>query len=370
MTLAVAVVALYALAGLGSAALVWRARQRSLPDVPLPRISVVVAARNEEKVISGCLAALAAQDYPADGIDFVIVDDASNDATLAIARSVTATDDRFTVTQVETQEELSGKAAALHHGIGVTSSEIILLTDADCRPPASWARCMARAMAAPNVGVLGSITRVERRGLFGRLQSIDWTLLKSVAAGWSLSGRPLTAMGNSMAVRREAYDFVGGFPSVARSVTEDYALFERIGSSSPFTAQLLPHSSLENRTLPEPDLMSFFRQRRRWARGAIATSPLATAFYVVIYGAHLLPLLLVPTAAAAATYLIAAKVLTDVVVLSAGSERGMLAENLVLLPLYELFLHAYVLFLPVSLAVAPDITWKQRRYHSSGGSAR
>jgi cellulose synthase/poly-beta-1,6-N-acetylglucosamine synthase-like glycosyltransferase len=49
-----------------------------------PFISVVIAAKNEEKTIGHCLEALSGQNYPATRYEVIVVDDRSSDRTSAI----------------------------------------------------------------------------------------------------------------------------------------------------------------------------------------------------------------------------------------------------------------------------------------------
>src|ERR1043166_10346195 len=64
------------------------ANERSkMPDSELPPVSVIVPCHNEELVIARTLHALLALDYPAEKVEFLIVNDGRNDATAAAVRS-------------------------------------------------------------------------------------------------------------------------------------------------------------------------------------------------------------------------------------------------------------------------------------------
>src|SRR5215469_4835979 len=89
---------LYLLLGRGG---FWRMRDglsRVPAPSPLPRVAIVVPARNEADVIGRAIESLAAQDY-AGPVHLIVVDDHSTDGTAAIARGVAATD--LTVLQAE-----------------------------------------------------------------------------------------------------------------------------------------------------------------------------------------------------------------------------------------------------------------------------
>ena len=99
-------------------------------DPPLPRLSVVVAARNEEAGVEQALASLLALDYP--DYEVIFVDDRSQDRTGEIADRLSAQDDRLTVLHVE---ELPagwfGKNHASWRGALAARGDLLLFTDGD-----------------------------------------------------------------------------------------------------------------------------------------------------------------------------------------------------------------------------------------------
>ena len=99
-------------------------------DPPLPRLSVVVAARNEEPGVEQALASLLALDYP--DYEVIFVDDRSEDRTGEIADRLSAEDDRLRVLHVE---ELPagwfGKNHACWRGALAASGDVLLFTDGD-----------------------------------------------------------------------------------------------------------------------------------------------------------------------------------------------------------------------------------------------
>ena len=70
----------------------------ALPARP-PRVSVVIAARDEARGIDAALGALLAQDYP--DYELIVVDDRSSDATPAILARTAARDARLTVVRID-----------------------------------------------------------------------------------------------------------------------------------------------------------------------------------------------------------------------------------------------------------------------------
>ena len=99
-------------------------------DPPLPRLSVVVAARNEEAGVEKALASLLALDYP--DYEVIFVDDRSQDHTGEIADRLSAEHDHLRVLHVE---ELPagwfGKNHASWRGALAARGDLLLFTDGD-----------------------------------------------------------------------------------------------------------------------------------------------------------------------------------------------------------------------------------------------
>jgi cellulose synthase/poly-beta-1,6-N-acetylglucosamine synthase-like glycosyltransferase len=96
----------------------------------LPRVSVIVAARDEAAAIAGAMTALLAQRYP--DLEVVAVDDRSTDGTGEILGRLAARDPRLRVIHNATVPTgWLGKNHALHLGAQAATGELILFTDAD-----------------------------------------------------------------------------------------------------------------------------------------------------------------------------------------------------------------------------------------------
>lgn len=122
----------------------------SAPD-PLPAVSVIVPARNEEAHLADCLAAIAAQDYPAERLEVLVVDGGSRDGTLAAARRRADSDPRFRLLD----NPRGQVAAALNLGVAAASGEILLRVDAHTLPAPDYVRRCVEALAATGADNVG-----------------------------------------------------------------------------------------------------------------------------------------------------------------------------------------------------------------------
>jgi len=100
------------------------------PGKSWPAVAVVVAARDEALGVEGCVRSLLALDYP--GVEVIVVDDRSTDATGAILGRLAAQDPRLKVIHVgELPPGWLGKNHAQWLGAGRAQGELLLFTDAD-----------------------------------------------------------------------------------------------------------------------------------------------------------------------------------------------------------------------------------------------
>lgn len=95
-----------------------------------PRLSIIIAGRNEERNIAHALRSVLALDYP--DLEIVFVNDRSTDRTGEIVRHVAADDPRVRLVEItELPPHWLGKNHALHEGASAATGEWILFTDAD-----------------------------------------------------------------------------------------------------------------------------------------------------------------------------------------------------------------------------------------------
>jgi cellulose synthase/poly-beta-1,6-N-acetylglucosamine synthase-like glycosyltransferase len=120
----------------------------------LPTFTVIVAARNEERVIRGKLENCLALDYPPGLLDVVVVNDQSEDATAAIAREYAGE----RVTLLDFGERI-GKTRILNRVVPVIRGEIAVMTDANVLFEPDALRHFARWFADERIGLVSGYER-------------------------------------------------------------------------------------------------------------------------------------------------------------------------------------------------------------------
>ena len=114
---------------------------------PLPAVSIVIPARNEERNLEQALESVLALDYP--DLEIIVVNDRSTDRTGAILETMAERDARLAVLTIDDLPTgWIGKPYALHTGAQQARGEFILFTDADIVfDPTALQKAMAHVQA-------------------------------------------------------------------------------------------------------------------------------------------------------------------------------------------------------------------------------
>ncbi len=115
----------------------------------MPKVTVVVCARNEEKAIERCLRALEEQELKP---EIIVVDGHSIDNTVKIAKKYA---DRIVY------DSRKGISDARNVGAKAASEKIVAYCDADCVPEKDWTQNIAKAISGKVVAVSGPLIAMD-----------------------------------------------------------------------------------------------------------------------------------------------------------------------------------------------------------------
>lgn len=182
-----------------------------------PKISVIIAARNEESRIIPCLQSLENLDYEKDKFEIVLVDDCSSDKTGEIIKGFCQRHSNWCFVQLqEKSSELRGKLKALEEAVAISTGEIIFTTDADCIVPKDWLNKMTSYFEPEVTMVLGNSPIAKGKGLFHKFLEFDYLFSAIVTAALTKIGYAFSGIGRNMAYRSSALENVGGVQSLKK----------------------------------------------------------------------------------------------------------------------------------------------------------
>jgi len=232
----------------------------------LPTISIVVAARNEESNLQQLLNSLVEQDYPKEKMEIIIVSDRSTDGSWQIINDFSNLYPFVKGIQLEEKpDDMTPKKYALTCGINNTGGEIILSTDGDCIVPKGWSRSMVSSFDDNTGIVVGrSSINLSNPSFFNQYQSVDFLGIMAANAGVIGWKKGWSGSGQNIAYKRNAFEKIGGFLPVAKTISgDDMYLVQSISRHYDLHFNTDPNSFIY--TQPAPSIKAFINQRIRWA---------------------------------------------------------------------------------------------------------
>ncbi|HYV95838.1 MAG TPA: glycosyltransferase family 2 protein [Gemmatimonadaceae bacterium] len=192
----------------------------------VPRVTVIIPARDEALNIGRCVASVLASTYA--NLEVIIVDDHSSDDTGAIARRLVEHDARARVTvPPPLPAGWYGKQWACAHAASLATGDLLLFTDADTDHAPDLAPRAVRALTERHADLLTVVGRQETVTFWERavqpavFLSIMLTMGNSEAMSASRNPKRKAANGQFLLMRRAVYDAEGGHERVRAYVAED-----------------------------------------------------------------------------------------------------------------------------------------------------
>ena len=237
----------------------------------IPFISVVVAARDEEKNLSHCIQSLLNQDYPVDKYEIILVDDFSMDKTAELIKKfeTSVTNLKYLSSSANEQGQIiSYKREAIQTGINVSKGKYILLTDADCTVPPSWITTFSKQFIKEDcVFISGPVViSDENQNLLTSFQGLDMIGMMVITGAGFQSGNQLLANGANMGFSKQVFNDLGGYDQFPKKASgDDMFLLHHFHQNYPKRIQFLKTLSAVVVTQPDHSIKSLLRQRIRWA---------------------------------------------------------------------------------------------------------
>jgi len=239
-------------------------------DYEKKKVSIIIAARNEEKNIPQLLTSLMNQTYPKELFEVIVVDDDSNDKTAEVVLQFKEKWNNIHLIKTEKRQQvISPKKNALSQGINASSGDIICCTDADCVVGKFWIESMVSYFKQDTQMVCGfSRTRINdwnKAALSQKFEHYDFLVMMFAAAGAISSQKYFSCTGQNLAYKRKAFEDVGGFEKIKHLISGDDVNLMQLFRHQNFNIRFAfsPHSFVL--TKPIEKLVQLLNQRSRWA---------------------------------------------------------------------------------------------------------
>ena len=226
-----------------------------------PKVSILIAMRNEESEIIRLLTELKKQIYPTDKLEFILVNDHSTDATLELLQQ-SIMDNLQIVNMLDGE---FGKKNAIKKAVALAEGEIILATDADCSFSPTWVQTMASYFEDSSIKLVsGPVGFHKQKGVFQSLQALEFASLIGSGAGAIGIGSAIFCNGANMAYRKDVFLEVNNFENDIAASGDDVFLLHSIKEKYPKAIAFAKDENAIVIAEGAQSLQAFINQRKRW----------------------------------------------------------------------------------------------------------
>ena len=343
----------------------------AVTEGPMPVVSVIIPARNEESNISACLSDLIIQDYPKDCFEVIVVDDHSSDRTAEFVSSFIKQHASVRITLLRISEDDARamyKKHAIAGAVKISKGELIMTTDADCRRGKRWISTIASYYRSHHPEMISAPVVFEKeKNWFEKFQSLEFLGLIAIGAGSVRNHRPLLCNGANLAFSKKVFESLKGYQSANPvSSGDDTQLMFKIALRGKERIHFVKSEDAMVFTAAQHTLSGLLKQRRRWAsKIPVQMNALSVAAAVSAYLLHaglLLSLLLILSGSQADRFIVALamKLIAEFVLLMSAAVFFKKVKVLSLFLPAQVFYPLYICTVGLS-ALFGKYEWKGRR---------
>ncbi len=259
---------------IGIALIVWRLPQRRPRGTHLPPVTILKPLCGAEPGLYEDLKSFCRQDYPEYQIVFGIRDE--SDPACQVARRLAAEFPALPITVVVDPElhGSNGKISNLINMLTRADHDLLVMADSDACVDSDYLRVVTPPLQDPRIGLVTCIYRgVPTQGMWSRIGAMyinEW-YVPSVLLAW-LFGHQGYVSGQTICIRRETLNALGGLPMLADQLADDNrlgALVRELGLRIELSRYVVTGEH------HEPSLDSVTRHEVRWMRTLRVLQPQA-----------------------------------------------------------------------------------------------
>lgn len=265
-------------------------RWKSLRLKNTPKLSIIVAARNEYENLKKLIPRLLELSY--DEYEICIGLDRCNDESLKYLRSIK--DARLNFIDIQNvPSDWNSKKYALDQAIKLSDGEWLVFTDADCLPSEKWLNAISTEISNERDIIIGVSPYTYSTGYLNNYIRFEAFVTAFLYSALTLFKKPYMAVGRNMAIRRSYFNEVGGYSEIKDITGGDDDLFIQKHGQSKRVGLVLGKDSIVYSN-PKSTWRSYFSQKIR--HFSVGTHyKLSNQFFLSFYHlTHVLSYALIP----------------------------------------------------------------------------
>ena len=233
-----------------------------IADSILPPVSIIVSAHNELENLRELLPLLNNQQYPV--FEVIIVNDRSKDGTIEFIENEVAIYDKVRFIHIDKDyDHVTPKKYALTTAIRNAKYEVVLLTDADCRPVSEhWVERMAEKLDENKKIVVGFSPYSKESGFLNRLIRFETFYVAAQYLSFALASKSYMGVGRNLMYYKNLFLENKGFYSHLKVMGGDDDLLMNEIATSKNTAICVDENAFVY-SEPKHDWTKWFNQKKR-----------------------------------------------------------------------------------------------------------
>jgi glycosyltransferase involved in cell wall biosynthesis len=225
-------------------------------------VSIIICARNEAENLDRFLPSILEQNYPE--YEVIVVNDCSEDSSYDILGKYLLKYPHLRVSTINKDPKFThNKKLAQFIGIKAAKNEIMLFTDADCRPESDkWLDEMASNFDDKTTFVLGYGGYLNNKGFLNKFIRYDCMTIAMQYLGMAIKGFPYMGVGRNLAYRRSLFFANKGYGPHNQLASGDDDLIVN-ANATPENTKVEFSLAAHTRSVPASRLEEFINQKKR-----------------------------------------------------------------------------------------------------------
>ena len=234
-------------------------------NLQLP-LTIIICARNEEKNIMICLSSLLKQNYVLNKIQLILINDASNDAT--VTRAETILKHSGINYKIISNQQQKGKKHSITYAMQFAVNDLIVLRDADTFTLSNfWLQNISDFYQNSHADlIIAPVAIANYSGLFWSLQAIENNVLALAACGSAFYNKPFLCNGANLIFTKKIFEKTNGYVSHLHIPSGDDIFFlEDVKKIQGSKIAYLKSKQALVYTYPTFSFKELILQKTRWA---------------------------------------------------------------------------------------------------------
>jgi len=327
-------------------------------------VSVIICAKNEAENLQKFLPSIISQDYP--NFEIILINDASRDNTLDVMEQFSKQHPNIKVVNVENVETFWGnKKYALTLGIKTSKNDLLVFTDADCKPVSkNWIKHISAHFTDKQTIVLGygAYSKIKNSFL-NKLIRFETLIAAIQYFSFAKIGIPYMGVGRNLAYTREDFFNANGYTNHIKIPSGDDDLFINQIATKKNTAICFSKESFTE-SIPKTKYRDWYKQKRRHISTAKYYKLKHKILLSIIYITNFLFWLLAITLFVNSHYLLIViglfllRLITQYVIIDFSAKKLNERDILILLPFLEIFLIINQFIIFINNLISKPTHWK------------